>query len=135
MKNKVEINERKLIYMVLSYFADIVRLKEFHPIVRTNRIKTYAYSFFWLLRTAPVQLLQEVEDNFLFINEMIVVDAFYTQFVHEYANTKKLDEEVIHKYLQELLYYFRYRRYDQQSIENQILSFAVGVGANPYTVV
>jgi hypothetical protein len=132
LENKAIINERKLIYMVLSYFADIVRLKEFHPVERTNRIKVFAYSFFWLLRMAPVQLLEEVDDKDLFINEMIAVDVFYTQFVHEVVQASGLDDDLIHRYLQEILYYFKYRRFDQQSIENQILSFVVGAGINPF---
>ena len=132
LENKAIINERKLIYMVLSYFADVVRLKEFHPVERTNRVKVFAYSFFWLLRMAPVQLLEEVDDRDLFINEMIAVDVFYTQFVHEIGQAKGLDDNLIYRYLQELLYYFKYRRYDQQSIENQILSFVVGAGINPF---
>ena len=134
LENKAVINERRLIHMVLDYFADIERLKEFHPVEKPTRIKKYAYSFFWLLRTAPVQLLEEVDDNVLFINEMVVVDLFLTQFF-EITKAKTLDSNVVLRYLVELLYYFKYRRYDQQSIENQILSFVVGAGVNPFKVV
>ena len=47
LKDKAVVNQRLLISMVLDYFADNVRLKEFHPVEGTARAKIFGYSFFW----------------------------------------------------------------------------------------
>jgi hypothetical protein len=106
-------------------------LKEFHPIERANRIKIFAYSIYWFLRFSPVQLINEVDDKYLFINQKIVVDVYMAQFAKDIEEL--LDVNASSEYIEELYYFLKYRQYDAQTIEALIISFLTGAGKNPFS--
>lgn len=71
-----KINSRRLGYAVCDYFADMIRMKEFHGIDHANLNKVYAYSSYWFLRRQPIQLVSNVEkDTDLYINELFIVNT------------------------------------------------------------
>lgn len=124
LKDKTFIDTRKMSNMICNYFADIIRLKEFHPIERTNTIKVFAYSTFWFLRTSPIQLTGVVSDEQLFINEKTAVNVLISEFFLEIDTSE--DEEAHVNLAKEFLYFFKYRVYTSQTIEMIISSYLVG---------
>jgi hypothetical protein len=131
LSDQVIINYDLLVSMVLNYFTDISRLKGFHEIKQVNRIKVYAYSFFWLLRTSPVQILGKTADRAAYINEKIVVSAISALFLRR-GQKAVSDEKTLERFEEELLYHFKYRNYTAQSIEIMLASFYMGRGSNPF---
>jgi hypothetical protein len=118
--------------MVFSYFADIVRLKDFHPnIHKTRRVTNFAYSFFWFLRCGPIQLVGELpreNHRIAFINESLVATVWISEFVEPLG----IDKNIFERYLKELVYFFRYRNYNAQSLELMLTSLHLGAGQNPF---
>ena len=127
LKDKAYINKRLLINMLVNYFADIERLKEFHIIERVNTTKIFAYGVFWLLRLSPIQLRDEIPDSKLFINETFAAMVLVAEFLPE-----NYSGEVKSSYIDDLRYFFKYRIYTAQTIESQITALRVGAGENPF---
>ena len=48
-------NERILMQVILDYFMDVMRLKEFHSIERIRTEKLFAYTISWIVRRKPIQ--------------------------------------------------------------------------------
>lgn len=123
VEDKVFINTRILSYAICDYFADIVRIKEFHPIEKANIIKITAYSAYWFLRKHPVQIIGDVVDKNLYINEKIVVSAIISVVI---GNVKIKNEQCVLDFAEHLLYHFKYRNYNAQTIELMIDGFISG---------
>ena len=56
---------------VVDYFADILRLKQFHGIERINFLKIHAYSAYWILRRKPLQIIKDNATNLSIVNNEI----------------------------------------------------------------
>ena len=70
--DKVGVNSEILRVVVLDYFADIQRLKNFNSdLEHTNLHKIYAYSCYWWIRRKPIQVLNNNinNENLVYINE------------------------------------------------------------------
>jgi hypothetical protein len=120
------VNENVLCHLVLDYFADIVRLKQFHRIRHTNKEKIIAYTAYWVYRRKPIQLIKKrVDDKFTFINE-----GFITSIINE-GVSKLLDGEDMPESLKaQVFYHLKYRLLDAQSLELMIKSFVSKEGYN-----
>ena len=95
---------------------------------RANEAKVYAYEAFWLLRRKPVQIVvQKLPSEVgLYINEFIV-SAMLISRMYEEAGIKKsgTDQERM-RFFALLFYNFKYRQYDQKSLEVMIEAFLLG---------
>ena len=127
------INERLLDHMIFNYYADIARLKDFHEIDRTNKVKVFSYSAFWWLRTSPIQITADRPDSLIFLNEKFIATVIYDEFIvcynyDEDKNCKKMEiaPEIAYNFLCFLTYYFKYRGFNTQNIELMITSLLVG---------
>ncbi len=127
MKEQTIIDTICISNMVCCYFSDIIRLKEFHPVDTTNRIKVIAYGVFWFIRTGPIQLTDDVSNEQIFINQKIAVHVIMSEFFRDFQTPE--DEEAHLNLAKELLYCFKYRFYTPQSIELAIYSYLVGAEA------
>lgn len=128
LDDKVRIDRRKLGYAVLSYYADVYRLKKFHHIDKTNLAKVYGYETYWILRMSPLQLIERVDDNILWINEKFVVTVLVSSLLNS-IDVKICDFEdypSIKEFADLLCYNFKYRTYSPQSLEVAIKGFLVG---------
>lgn len=130
VEDKVTINRGILHNVVIDYFADVHRLKEFHNIKSINIIKIASYTAYWLWRRKPLQIVNDDDTSLSFINE-----AFVTSFlVHEYTmpiGTVPLDKNSNEKYkafIDQLYYHLKYRYIDKQTIELMFCSFEAGKG-------
>ena len=129
--DKVFISEDVLNHVIIDYFVDINRLKEFHDQIKyTNTIKIYAYLTFWILKRKPLQVNKEGGENVVFVNE-----RFATEFLRCFLFDNPSDvvilnenEQVIREFLETLLYYFKYRDFSAKGIEMMLLAFNAGRG-------
>ncbi len=117
--------------IVIDYFVDIDRLKEFTNIERVNQTKIYSYLAYWILRRKPLQVISSDEaDKFVFINENFVFD-FLMSFV--YSNPPGVpvvesQKENLNMFEDTLRYYLKYRLVTPQVIELCLVAFQAGRG-------
>ncbi len=130
----VECNNRVLTHALLDYYTDIVRLRDFHSIENVKTDKVVAYLIFWILRRKPIQLTQDSEDERdIFVNERFACTMLLGECLLENMEDVKLTEDLakkLGKYIDLLLYYFKYRQYNPQVIELLIESFKMGNSFN-----
>lgn len=133
-RNHAECNDRILYHVLLDYYSDIQRLKDFHEIEHTKTDKNIAYLAYWILRRKPIQIDNLVEkDKDIFINErfvcyMIVYECL--QQKQKKSESLKLDRqsaEKYDKYIDLLLYFLKYREYSAQMIELLVETFKIGI--------
>ncbi|MDO4328522.1 MAG: hypothetical protein Q4C66_04200 [Lachnospiraceae bacterium] len=128
-QGKLVVNEDILQQLVMDYFTDVYRLKEFHKIEHINITKIVAYEVFWILRRKPLQIQSESSDSKLvFANE-----GFATTFIaHELLVPEETEplssdkEAEFLKFLQHINYHLKYRNVDKQCLEVMLYSFEVG---------
>lgn len=129
LQEKVSILRSAVDHMIVDYFVDVLRLKEFHEMKRINETKICAYSVFWLLRHKPLQVLSESnEEDYCFINEDMAAAFLKSHLFQGPANIAIIDNklEEMNEFTDTLEYYFRYREYNAKSIELLILAFQGG---------
>ena len=125
----VKCNNRILYHVLLDYYADITRLKEFHSIKHTKTDKVVAYLIFWFLRRKPIQLNQDSKDERdIFVNERFACNFLLAECLLENQNVQLTPDlaDKLDKYIDLILYYFKYRQYNPQVIELMIESFKMG---------
>lgn len=118
-------------HIVIDYFVDIDRLKEFQEIKFVNEIKIHAYLAYWILRHKPLQVTgYDGQDDLVFINEEFVTDFLLSFLFSQPENVPFIgeQEEKIDDFVKTLKYYLSYREYSAQSIEIMLLSFNAGRG-------
>lgn len=127
---KTYISEDILNHVIIDYYVDIYRLKDFQDIEHTNHSKIFSYLSFWCLRHKPIQLLCLDMEKDVFINEQFVAEMLRMMLFDNPSNIAILKEksEDIKEFLETLEYYFKYRDYSAKGIEMIILAFMAGRG-------
>lgn len=129
--DKVAISKEILEHVLIDYFVDIDRLKEFAKIERVNDVKIYAYMSYWILKHKPLQIINAKESNNLaFVNESFVSHMLRGILFTDPEDVVLLNNKVddVDAFISTLEYYFKYRSYSAQSIELIILAFWAGRG-------
>lgn len=127
--DSVVCNERILYHVLLDYYSDIARLKDFHEIKHTKTDKVIAYIIFWLLRRKPIQITEfSSDDKDIFVNERYACNLLLAECLlkKEYIITNSETLNSLDKYIELVLYCFKYRNLNAQMIELMIESFKVG---------
>ena len=127
--NKVIISEPLLCNLVIDYFVDIFRLKNFQGIELVNDQKIYAYTAYWMLRRKPLQLIEPDSANDLgFVNEEMVVSYLYSYLYLEPKGVSIVSSKTddFNEFENNLLYTFMYRDYSPKMIESLIYAFNAG---------
>jgi hypothetical protein len=123
----VRLDEDLLFEAVVSYFADIERLKQFHKIKRVNTTKVGAYLGYWLARLRLIQIIRVDKNNrvkYLLINEAFAFDCMIaTMYDKNFLND--VNPNIWNSLVEQYLYYLHYRPFDQQSLELAISSIGV----------
>lgn len=125
----VQCNERILLQVLLDYYVDIFRLKDFHGIEKVRTGKIFAYTIAWLIRRKPLQYTCYTEDEKdIFVNERFAVYLLVNECLlsGEKRFVKEVFEEQLKDYTDMLLYYFKYRQCNPQTLELLIESFKMG---------
>lgn len=127
--DKVCVSEDVLNHVIIDYFVDIYRLKEFQDIEKVHESKIYAYLSYWILRHKPIQIINGSEKE-VFVNEEFVSELIRSHLFTDPADVSILLEKRpdVDNFLETLLYYFKYRDYSPKSIEMIILAFTAGRG-------
>ncbi len=105
--------------VVIDYFADIARLKDFQGIERVNKNKITAYTAYWWLRRKPIQIVVNTDvydEQLTFINEKFVATLLLKDFFDADLEQVKNDERYTN-YMAHLLYYMKYRPLSSQALE------------------
>ncbi|MDE0423047.1 MAG: hypothetical protein OXK76_19445 [Gammaproteobacteria bacterium] len=108
----LELNRVVLFNVVVSYFHDVDRHKDFHGSERVDEAKQAAFTIKWISKLRPIQFTCEVEDasqSILFINEMFAVRCGLAFM--------KLSPAILPRQLyDDLLYALRYRPVDERML-------------------
>ena len=124
--NAVKINDIILGFMLVDYFTDIERLKEFHGVNHINSIKLISYTVYWLLRRKPIQIIKS-DKTLQYVNE-----RFALALILEFLSSKDKQHIAIRtnaglKAFRELVFYFfKFRQFNAQDIELMITAFFAG---------
>ncbi len=126
----VECNERIMLNVILDYYADIDRLKQFHDVDLVRPTKMIAYTVAWIVRRKPLQFVRYSDDERdMFVNERfaayLMVNECMTADDKKYIDKKNYAQ--LREYSDLLLYYFKYRECNPQVIELAIESFKLGM--------
>lgn len=124
---KVTINADLLGQAVLNYFEDVDRLKEFEGINRTNEDKIYGYETFWLLRDKPIQIMDsDMPYEYLYINEKVFTWILVAKMLREAGIDPDDENQKLMSFLKLIYYNFKFRSFNQQSLELMITAFFCG---------
>jgi len=127
-KDHIVCNETILMLVVLDYFSDIMRLKKFHGIDRTNEIKILAYETSWLLKRKPLQIKNSNDQKYAYCNEQFAYSQimFWLKKGEGEDGIKALAHEDLKFFSNTLFYYLKYRDYNPQVLELMFVSFMAG---------
>ncbi len=130
-QGKVIVSQDILKHVIVDYFVDIDRLKEFQEIELVHASKIYAYISFWLLRHKVLQIVTpENAGDVVFVNEEFVSYFIRSYLFSETENVAILEnkKKQVDDFIATMMYYFQYRDYSAKSIELMILAFQAGCG-------
>jgi len=128
IENQVYLNNTILEQVLLDYFADIHRLKDFHNIVKVNTDKITAYTIQWLLRRKPIQMREEADKDLKFVNERFILSYLQMYlFGKDYATFVSPEKRYEHdNFFKTFLYTIKYRYVDSQILELLIITYRAG---------
>lgn len=128
---KIAVMSEQVDHIIIDYYVDIDRLKEFSEIETTNTIKIYSYLAYWILRRKPLQVITtEPAEDLVFVNENMVVD-FLLSFIYDNPTGIPIISsqcEQIGLFEDTLRYFLKYRTITPQVIEIMLLAFQAGRG-------
>lgn len=126
----LKISKNALNQMIIDYFVDIDRLKQFHGIERISTTKIYSYTAFWLIKRKPLMIIKDnLEDyNMTFANERFVTGYLLRGLNNESISTLVLDEKKSDyiDFVDNMMYFLQYRVITAQAIETILFSFKAG---------
>lgn len=130
-KSSLYVSDDLVTHVVMDYFTDIKRLKNFHPIERTNEYKILAYELFWWLRRKPIQVVSSCKEDSIFVNEKFAVSMVIDFFAEEVQQvSSEIGVKSVNSFYDTLYYYFKYRHYTAQDIEMVLLAYKAGSYTN-----
>lgn len=119
----LSVNEYLIDEIVLDYFADIARLKNFHHIERVEPIKVASYTAYWVNRKKPIQMLRSPENDeikkfqgFGLINEIFASSVFIAM-VYNTARPIATSFASFNRFQKVLKYHLTYRQTTAQMLE------------------
>ncbi len=130
LEEKVIISEGLLGQMIIDYFVDIYRLKDFHNIKKINATKIHAYSAYWILKRKPLQVVdvKDSSQDLIFVNERFVCGylmRFLTELDYSVALLEERKQDYI-EFVDNLMYFCQYRVNTPQMLETMLSSFKAG---------
>ena len=119
-------NETMLMFAVLGYYSDIMRLKDFHKIDNEHDTKALAYEVTWLLKRRPLQILNSNDQKYIFCNEQFAFSqiTYWLKKNDGDMGTEALSE--LKFFSNTLFYHLKYRSYEPQTLELMLVSFMAG---------
>lgn len=129
-KENLEIVPSVLNQVIIDYFVDIYRLKDFHKIDHANFLKIHAYMGYWINRRKPLQIIKDDVNkvNLAFANESFVALYLIRYTRGDEIDVKLLDEvkQDYFEFYENLEYFLRYRTVTPQMLETMLEAFNAG---------
>ena len=128
LEEEVILNHEALNLVVLDYFADIARLKDFSEIEHTNKNKITAYTSYWWLRRKPIQIVGDDlgREELVYINEKFISTLIAKDFLYENAESLLSNQKCI-ACVQHIYYHLRFRTYTPQVLELLLMGIDTGI--------
>ncbi|MEZ3507710.1 MAG: hypothetical protein K1W10_12330 [Lachnospiraceae bacterium] len=129
LSNRVCIVPEILKHIVMDYFVDIYRLKDFQGIDLVNDTKIMAYTAFWILRHKPLQILDVGKAcDLVYVNEDAVGEMLRAYLFNNPSDVVIVSEKSqrIDDFVNTMKYFFQYRLFTAQNIEFMIMAFEAG---------
>lgn len=129
LEGKLYIHTGILQQVIMDYFVDIFRLKEFHKVDRIDSSRIIAYEAYWILRRKPIQAgPDELDSRLVFSNEGFITTLIAHEFLFPEgdAGFTEEEEEQMLNFLKQLNYHLKYRYVDKQNLELMLLSYRTG---------
>ena len=132
LSGKVVIDRMILANVIIDYFSDVKRLKEFHKdIKKINSEKVISYMSYWMLHRKPIQV---IENSSSYNKDLITVnERFVLQYILNYLSEREREAHILlrnniglQNFSGLLLYYLVYRKVDAQSLEMILTAFMAG---------
>lgn len=130
-EGKVTISQDILEHIIIDYYVDIDRLKDFQEIEYPNENKIYSYLAYWILRHKPLQLIKlDGESELAFVNESFVTDMLSSYLFSKPEGISWIGDkqQIMDEFVKTLEYHLSYRLYSAQNIELMLLAFQAGRG-------
>lgn len=87
LDKKVYLNQYLLKVVVLDYYVDTLRIRDFHPIDRTNIYKRIAYMTYWFVKRKPIQFFPDANNVEFNINEKFITTYIIDELLVNYNET------------------------------------------------
>ena len=124
LEGSVSLSEEILFPVVIDYFVDIDRLKDFQNIETTNMNKIFAYLSYWFLRHKPLQVSRDINPDKIFVNEDFCANLIRCYLFDNPPDVPIRSDcaESINEFLDTMVYYFKYRDFSAKSIEFMLMA-------------
>ena len=133
INNTVFMNYDLLHEVLVSYFLDIIRLKDFHNCKKINFVKIAGYMVFWIAKLRPIQIIQakdkDITGDIRRINEYYAAHVGLS-FIANLNEPLSLDNstlKIYNTFREELLYSLVYRVITPQMLELIYSAFFIKV--------
>ncbi len=122
----VSISISVLYNITVDYFADISRIKQFHPIERVNSLKIASYLAYWVYKRKPINInVTLTKDQIKNKPYLDSINEWFCAFIIIsiiYDMKKKIEHGIgdytrFHEFIKLLVYNLTYRVVTSQSIE------------------
>ncbi|MFI3213497.1 MAG: hypothetical protein R3Y24_09145 [Eubacteriales bacterium] len=126
--DKISLNIDILKIVLIDYFTDIERLKDFEGIERTNKNKITAYMAYWWVRRKPLQLVNSNNNKemLVYINEKFIATFIAKDFMSQKTSELVKNDEC-KKCMEHIYYHLKYRIYTAQTLEMFLLGIDTGI--------
>lgn len=128
----VSISKLLLSEVIIDYFNDIKRIKDFHTsIEKANSEKVIAYTSYWFLQRKPLQVI----DSSVVKSQKLstINERFVLQYICSYLSARERETHLLLRknvglknFSSFLMYYLIYRLYNAQSLEMILTAFMAG---------
>ena len=127
LTEKVALNHNILNVVILDYFADLARMKDFEGIERANKNKITSFMAYWWLRRQPLQLMIDDvnQEELVYINEKFMTTFIAKDFM--FLDNKAMNSEKCKKCLKHIYYHLKYRVYTAQTLELMLMAADTGI--------
>lgn len=113
--------------VILNYFADVHRIKEFHSLEKINSIKISSYEAYWLMKIKPIQIINfetDIKEKLILINEYYTTNTLLSHIFDKKLiisqDIEKLSQwRIFYDYL---IYNFHHRIFTAQTLELTLLA-------------
>jgi len=140
VKDYCRVSDSHLEEIIIDYFADVKRVKDFHNIKKIDYFKVAAYTTHWIAKRKPIQLVKDVDDK-IFKEKPFIrnINAWYgycilmsMAFKTERNALDSKELKYFDIFSDIMNYFLTYRVVTPQALELAIVGLCVKAPCDPY---